>query len=242
MRSPHVDQTLHLHRSPLHHCLPGSQSSGYHANRVDPGLLEYVDDRGRNQIAEARRLRDENRDAVAAAKRRAEQARGELQVEDSTRKVGEAELQKAQTEERVQRQAAGVEGNGTVRAEEASVRTANDTVAIADDRIAWRKACIDAADRDVALAEGRLALADAKVALVEARALCTTNWPEADKVDLMAIERDVRARQTEVDVARVRQEAAVKEVDLAKRCVDETPKQRRDRIRNRLRIDETERR
>jgi hypothetical protein len=214
--------------------LAACQTDNRYQSKVDPALLEYVNESGRNKIAEARRARDEAADAVAAAQRRAEQPRRELEVEQAARRVEEAKLQQATTEQRVDRQAAGAEGNGTgdgASARDASVQKAHSGVQLADDRIAWRTECITAADREVDLAKAKLDLARARVALVEAQALRDTDRPEADRIDMAPIERDLRARESDVEVAKVRLEAAQRECDLAKRRVDETPAQREERMR-----------
>jgi hypothetical protein len=216
--------------------LVACQTENPYQSKVDPALLEYVNENGRNRIAEARRHRDEAADAVAAAQRRADQSRRELEVEQASRRVEEAKLEKANTEQRVDRQAAGVEGDGNRAGDGTSVRDAgvHDAragVQVVDDRIAWRKECITAADREVDLAKAKLELARARVALAEAEALRDTDRPEADRIDMVAIQRDLRARETEVDVAKVRLEAAQRECDLAKRRVDETPAQREERMR-----------
>jgi len=213
--------------------LAACQTDNRYPSKVDPALLEYVNESGRNKIAEARRARDEAADAVAAAQRRAEQPRRELEVEQAARRVEEAKLQQANTEQRVDQQAAAVEGNGSDGASvrDASVEKARAGLQLADDRIAWRREGIATADREVDLAKARLELARARVALVEAQALRDTDRPEADHIDVAPIERDLRARESDVEVAKVRLDAAQRECDLAKRCVDETPAQRVERMR-----------
>lgn len=225
---------------PILFALAACQSTSYQPDRVDPALLRFVDGSARDDIAGARRARDEAVDALAAARENLARSRGELQIARDDRVVAEAKLAKAKTEMRVERHAAGIQfdrnpdgveyDGDEYGAQDAELRGPRAEVLAADDRIQWHKEIIAAAECDVELAKAKLDLAEARVTLEEARAVHKTDRPEAADLDLVAIERACRAQQTEVDVCRVRCDAAAKEVELAKGRVEESPRKRLERL------------
>ena len=186
------------------------------AKRVDNSMLQHVPDAERSDVTEARQAADVARDAHAAAK-------SDTLQSAERRKLADRELDIAQDEQKRAEQALKISENGTQEELEAAKQAVSDTTALVASgrsRIAWRESQL-ACSRSVENLKFReSALAQAKVEETKAHAVKQLDRPQAKSLDVPSFELQVRKCKEEVDLARVRADAAKKEVAAARAAYD----------------------
>jgi hypothetical protein len=217
---------------PLTTLFAACQSPPRSTEQVDTAWLRHVDEATRQEVAAARRVRDEAGDAIAAARIDVERARAEVEIARQERDVAVARQQQAETERVTVVRAADGSDPIVVDARVApDVQEARLGISAADDRILWRKCSVEAEERHVALLEARKALAEAKVQQAKCAGLMRAARPEVDTLTMEGVDRTVRGCETEIAVAETRLTAAKKEVAFAKSRSEATIECRRQEVK-----------
>lgn len=195
---------------PLAACSSTGNRWATSSSSVPDGLLQYADEGDLDKVQDARTEHDQAQDRLAAAKQARTDAEQERRVLAEEIDVAEQRVEVAKARVRAQKDGdteAMEDAERQVEEAEARVIEANAKRDLHASRIAVERA-------EIAVAEAEVALAAARVDLAKARAVADLDRPEAKKITVDAFEADVRERETELEIATVKRDAAQREYDL----------------------------
>jgi hypothetical protein len=198
---------------PACHSSASAPDLSYH---VEDSMLANVPDGDRGDIEDARKATLSANDEWAAAKARVERAQQKLHLAQQDLDVAKSRSDRADA-------AIELAQNGTTEDLEKARQEKKDATALvnaAKTRIDLRQQQIQHAQAYLDYKQKQLALAQANAELAKARAVSKLDRPRAQSIDVAKFEKQVRDTQEAVDVAKVRTDAARKEVQVAQEHYD----------------------
>ena len=180
------------------------------AVRVDDTMLAYVDESGREEIAEARLDAERVRHDIAMLKGEISRRQNDLQLVKEERNVVRAELDAA----KLRVDSAAAQSEADARAAEENLAGVHAEMRRVEAEIARHEGLVTEAEMHLAVAEARENLMEERVELTKAEALRRTDSPEARKIDVEQLRSAVDRAEQNVEMARVDAEAAERKVAI----------------------------
>lgn len=181
---------------------------------VERAMLQYADDDARSDIREARIARADARDRLTNARAALDDAEEMHEIACEQLDIAEERLDLA--EDRLD----GADRNRIVEASTRTKREATDEIELAKQRIAIYDRMIETREAEIDVAEAEVALADARVQLQMAEAASVLERKGADEIDVDEHRAWVRSRETEVEVAKARHSAALREFEIEREAFE----------------------
>ncbi|MEX1025801.1 MAG: hypothetical protein WD226_12080 [Planctomycetota bacterium] len=177
--------------------------------RVDRALLAHISENDRQAVAAERNELADARDSVATAKSDFERAKMAHKLAQDELDLAKQRVEAKRASVRLVRQPGG---RDDIEAAENELQQAIDREEALQTKVKLRRHQVQLAEAAVNYEEARVDLAEAQVELTMANAVATVERTDVDPLDVERFQERVRQARTEVEVAKVKMEAAAQDV------------------------------